>query len=217
MDTRAQDLVPHPADPFPLIGETAAICRLREQLELAAGCDEPVLIVGEAGTGKEAVARATHARSRSGRSRWRSSTASVSGAMIPADLFGHVAGASNSASHLRTGRLRAVPQPCYVPDDAVVSHPPRGGDAARRRGRPALAEPQWTAADAWQLSFSPTLVIGVGEGDSGYLLNRATLVVRLRAHNSEEVMKVVVYRTHPRLLGPHSSRYPKGQRTWEKR
>jgi len=45
------------AVPLPPLGESAPMQRLREQLERLAGIDAPVLLLGEAGTGKEGLAR----------------------------------------------------------------------------------------------------------------------------------------------------------------
>lgn len=54
---------PHPRQPdvpLAIIGNTAAIVRARRLLERVAGYDEPVLFLGEAGTGKEFFARRLH-------------------------------------------------------------------------------------------------------------------------------------------------------------
>jgi len=47
-----------------LMGESAAVRELKEQILLYAPSDSPVLILGESGTGKELVARALHEASR---------------------------------------------------------------------------------------------------------------------------------------------------------
>ncbi|MEP6756199.1 MAG: sigma 54-interacting transcriptional regulator [Chthonomonadales bacterium] len=43
-----------------IIGDSPAICRIREQLQKAALVEFPVLIIGESGTGKERAARLLH-------------------------------------------------------------------------------------------------------------------------------------------------------------
>jgi DNA-binding NtrC family response regulator len=50
-------------DDVPLLGESAAMRRVRAFVEETAALDSPVLVTGESGTGKELVARALHARS----------------------------------------------------------------------------------------------------------------------------------------------------------
>jgi DNA-binding NtrC family response regulator len=52
------------AGPSSLVGPSAAMTELRRRVESIAKTDAPVLVFGEAGTGKERVARALHAASR---------------------------------------------------------------------------------------------------------------------------------------------------------
>ena len=89
-----------------IIGESAAICRLREKLALVAPTNAAVLIIGENGTGKELVARALHALSR----RSHQPLVEVNCAAIPEDLieselFGHEKGAFTGASSRRRGKF----------------------------------------------------------------------------------------------------------------
>ena len=51
----------YPSEPARIIGKSKLMAQLRAQLEKVAGLDTPVLIVGEPGTDKEAVARYLHA------------------------------------------------------------------------------------------------------------------------------------------------------------
>ncbi len=89
-----------------IIGESAAISRLREKLALVAPTNAAVLIIGENGTGKELVARALHALSR----RAHQPLVEVNCAAIPEDLieselFGHEKGAFTGASSRRRGKF----------------------------------------------------------------------------------------------------------------
>jgi DNA-binding NtrC family response regulator len=89
-----------------LIGRSAAIQKVLDQVRLVAPKNTTVLITGETGTGKERVARAIHALSR----RRGSALVSVNCGGIPANLledefFGHVKGAFTDAFQPRLGRF----------------------------------------------------------------------------------------------------------------
>ncbi len=89
-----------------LWGRSAAMARLRETIRRCAEADEPVLITGESGVGKEYVAHLVHQRS----SRATGPLVAVNcalfagnGALANSTLFGHVRGAFTGALHDRDG------------------------------------------------------------------------------------------------------------------
>ena len=47
-----------------IVGCSPVMCRLMERVNTVAASDAPVLVTGEAGTGKQLIARAVHERSR---------------------------------------------------------------------------------------------------------------------------------------------------------
>lgn len=89
-----------------LIGETAAIRRLREMLREIADTDVDVLVEGETGSGKEVVAELLH---RWSRRRIKPFVAVNCGAlpesMIEGELFGYEPGAFTGARQRRIGRI----------------------------------------------------------------------------------------------------------------
>jgi len=90
----------------PLLGDSAPMRRLREQIALAAQARAPVLVLGERGTGKELVARAIHEGSpRAGRPLEKLNCAAVPGNLIESELFGHEAGAFTGATKQRRGKF----------------------------------------------------------------------------------------------------------------
>lgn len=89
-----------------IVGSSAAMLSLFEQIRIIARSQGPVLITGESGVGKELVARALHAESE----RADAVFLAVNCAGIPAELlesefFGHVAGAFTGARAARKGLL----------------------------------------------------------------------------------------------------------------
>ena len=89
-----------------ILGRTAAIENVIEQVKLVAPKNTTVLITGETGTGKERVARAIHTCG----NRHNRAMVSVNCGGIPANLledefFGHMKGAFTDAYQTRVGRF----------------------------------------------------------------------------------------------------------------
>jgi formate hydrogenlyase transcriptional activator len=94
-----------------IVGQSAALRRVLQQVETVASSDSTVLLLGETGTGKELVARAIHNRSR----RCRRALVKVNCAAIPSgllesEIFGHERGAFTGAITQQTGRLELADQ-----------------------------------------------------------------------------------------------------------
>ena len=89
-----------------LLGQSASMDRLREQIELAARSNAQVLILGERGTGKELVAEAIHAGSARAKGPLEKlNCAAVPEGLIESELFGHEAGAFTGATKQRRGKF----------------------------------------------------------------------------------------------------------------
>jgi transcriptional regulator with GAF, ATPase, and Fis domain len=90
-----------------LLGQSAALRKILQQIELVAPTDASVLILGESGTGKELIARAIHDRSkRSTRALVKVNCASVPHELFESEFFGHVKGAFTGAVRDRVGRFQ---------------------------------------------------------------------------------------------------------------
>jgi transcriptional regulator with GAF, ATPase, and Fis domain len=89
-----------------MVGASAALARVREQIAQVAPTDSTVLICGETGTGKELVARAVHERSaRRERPLVKLNCAALPRELVESELFGHEKGAFTGAIAQRRGRF----------------------------------------------------------------------------------------------------------------
>jgi DNA-binding NtrC family response regulator len=89
-----------------LVGESAPIKRLLEQIARAAKSNASVLVTGERGTGKELVASAIHALSpRAKGPLEKLNCAALPSELIESELFGHEAGAFTGATKQRRGKF----------------------------------------------------------------------------------------------------------------
>jgi two-component system, NtrC family, C4-dicarboxylate transport response regulator DctD len=89
-----------------LVGQSAAMLRLREQIGALAGIAADVLILGETGAGKEVVARALHDLSnRRGGPFVAINAGALAESVVESELFGHEPGAFTGAQKRRIGKF----------------------------------------------------------------------------------------------------------------
>jgi two-component system nitrogen regulation response regulator NtrX len=89
-----------------IVGESAPMRTLKEQIELAAPTNGWVLITGENGTGKELVARQIHLRSRRADQPFVDvNCAAIPEELIESELFGHEKGAFTGAIARKRGKF----------------------------------------------------------------------------------------------------------------
>src|SRR5271170_4308508 len=89
-----------------IIGNSAALECVLDQVELVAPTDSTVLIEGETGTGKELIAHAVHnASQRCGRAFIKVSCAAIPLDLLESELFGHEKGAFTGAIAQEIGRF----------------------------------------------------------------------------------------------------------------
>lgn len=93
----------------PMIGESAAIAKIKAMIDKVAPTDVRVLITGPNGSGKELVARALHQNSeRSQFPMIEVNCAAIPSELIESELFGHIKGAFTSAVKDRVGKFEAA-------------------------------------------------------------------------------------------------------------
>jgi formate hydrogenlyase transcriptional activator len=89
-----------------IVGESAALKRVLEQVATVAASNATVLILGETGTGKELVARAIHRLShRQDQSFIKVNCAAIPTGLLESELFGHEKGAFTGAVARKIGRM----------------------------------------------------------------------------------------------------------------
>jgi two-component system nitrogen regulation response regulator NtrX len=91
---------------FPLVGESAAIRRVRDTIERAAPSNGRVLIIGESGTGKQQVATLIHQKSRRRDQKLVVlNCAAIPDSLLENELFGYVMGSAPHAIKDKKGKL----------------------------------------------------------------------------------------------------------------
>ena len=92
-----------------LIGRSAEMHALRQEIERVARSDAKVLITGESGTGKEIVANLIHAHSpRASNSFAPVNCAGLPETLLESELFGHVRGSFTGAYRDKPGKLESA-------------------------------------------------------------------------------------------------------------
>ncbi len=108
-----------------LLGESAPMRALREQIRRVAQTDSTVLILGESGTGKELVARAVHGWSpRAARPFVAVNCGAIPGELMESELFGHERGAFTGAITVRKGRFELAGRGTLFLDEIAEMSPP---------------------------------------------------------------------------------------------
>src|SRR5205085_7128368 len=92
-----------------IIGDSPALHRALQQVEVVAPTDSTVLLLGETGTGKELIARAIHDRSsRRERTFVKINCAAIPSGLLESELFGHEKGAFTGAIAQKIGRFQVA-------------------------------------------------------------------------------------------------------------
>jgi DNA-binding NtrC family response regulator len=114
-----QDIAPSTRDELcGLIGRSQSMRRLFAILEKVGPTDGTVLIRGESGVGKEAVAQCLHALSTRAQGPFRVFECAAANAnLIESELFGHVRGAFTGADRARVGAVEAAAGGTLVLDE----------------------------------------------------------------------------------------------------
>jgi formate hydrogenlyase transcriptional activator len=89
-----------------IVGKSAALRKVLDQIAIVAPTDSTVLLRGETGTGKELIARAIHSLSpRKDRTFVRLNCAAIPSGLVESELFGHEKGAFTGALMQKRGRF----------------------------------------------------------------------------------------------------------------
>ena len=101
-----------------IIGGSAALQQVLQQVEVVAPTNATVLIQGETGTGKELIARALHQRSaRRDHSFVTVNCAAIPSGLLESELFGHERGAFTGAIAQKLGRFELAHQGTLLLDE----------------------------------------------------------------------------------------------------
>jgi len=169
-----------------LLGVSAAIRQVLDQVKQVAASPIPVLILGETGTGKELVARAIHEQSpRAGGPFIAVNCGALPDTLLESELFGHRRGAFTGADHDKTGLFEVADGGTIFLDEIGDTSPALQMKLLRvietHELRP-LGDTQMTAIDVRLVSATHRdLEAAIEEGtfrqDLFYRLNAVTLYV----------------------------------------
>lgn len=102
---QGERLNPTPPDAI-LFGQSKAMAELRTKAQKICGTNIPILICGEGGTGKEALARWVHTNSEYSRGEFvKVNCAAIPGPLLESELFGYEKGAFTGANQSKPGRV----------------------------------------------------------------------------------------------------------------
>ncbi len=92
-----------------IVGHSPGMLRIFETIDMVAGTDANVLVLGENGTGKELIARALHRQSARSKEVFMSvDLGAVSETLFESELFGHTRGSFTDAKEDRPGRFETA-------------------------------------------------------------------------------------------------------------
>jgi DNA-binding NtrC family response regulator len=115
-------------DATKLVGNSAAVQALQEEIYYAARCDAKVLITGESGVGKEVAARLIHEASARGRAPLITvNCAALTETLLETELFGHVRGSFTGAYRDRLGALEMANRGTVFMDEIGETTPKMQG------------------------------------------------------------------------------------------
>jgi two-component system, NtrC family, response regulator AtoC len=102
---QGERLNPTPPDLI-LFGHSSAMAEVRSRAEKICRTNIPILLCGEGGTGKEALARWVHANSEYGMGEFvKVNCAAIPGPLLESELFGYEKGAFTGANQSKPGRV----------------------------------------------------------------------------------------------------------------
>jgi len=107
-----------------IVGRSKAIAETIRLIKLIASsrCD-PIVIVGETGTGKELVAKALHSLRNPGKPFIAANCAALTANLLESELFGHTKGAFTGADSEKTGLLEMAGEGTILLDEISEIHP----------------------------------------------------------------------------------------------
>lgn len=89
-----------------LFGRSTPMAEIRSRAEKISQTNVPIMLNGEGGTGKEAIARWIHAKSQYGAGEFvKVNCAAIPGSLLESELFGYERGAFTGANALKPGRV----------------------------------------------------------------------------------------------------------------
>jgi formate hydrogenlyase transcriptional activator len=185
-----------------IIGGSAALRAVLEQVETVAPTDSTVLISGETGTGKELIARAIHERSsRCNRTFVKMNCAAIPLGLLESELFGHEKGAFTGAITRKIGRFELAHQGSLFLDEVGDIPPelqPKLLRVVQEREFERLGSSHTQCVDVRMIAatnhnLSQMVADGSFRGDLFYRLNVFPIFVPPLRERTEDIPLLVRY------------------------
>jgi len=178
---------------YPIVGISAAVTQIKEKIRSIGTGDDPVIIYGEPGTGKEHLAKTLHATSlRRYMPFETASLGSIPEALIESELFGHEKAAFTGAAFTKEGKFELANYGAIYLDEVTELSP-----ALQEKVEEVLDKKEFRRVDGTQVIKGDVRVICSSRHDLAQQVKDGTFRERLYKDLNGSVFNIAPLRERP--------------------